>query len=201
MVDNNRRGSTVIYDGQEVFYDVGTRLKGSMFSRQNISTTGYNVRFHPDQPFRGVHETVRFDQNGEAEILVKYFTTMVGNLGGSYDDVLRLTTPTGQGGGPTLTFLAAHDDVFLREQFENGEEGTLFKFEGIRVMQTTVDGRPESLKLYQPIGWMPQFDIQDLGDDKELYRWPFLIARDRDQDDYTPNHRTGQGVQSEWRRT
>ncbi len=185
MVDNNRWGSTIIYDGQEVFYDVGTRLKGSMFSRQNVSNTGYNVRFNPDQLFRGVHDTLRFDQNGEAEILVKYFTAMVGNLGGSYDDVLRLTTPTGQGGGPTLTYLAANDDVFLREQFEDGEEGTLFKFEGIRVMTSTVDGKPESLKIYQPIDWMPQFDIQNLGDDKELYRWPFLIARDRDRDDYS----------------
>ncbi len=185
MVDNNRLGSTVIYNGDEVFYDVGGRLKGSMFSRQNISSTGYNVRFNPDQLFRGVHDTVRFDQNGESEILVKYFAAAIGNLGGSYDDVLQLTTPSGQGGGPTLTFLAAHDNVFLREQFENGDEGTLFKFEGIRVMQATVDGNPESLKLYQPIGWMPQFDIADLGNDKELYRWPFLIHNNRDKDDYS----------------
>ncbi len=186
MVDNNRQGSTVIYNGTEIFYDVGTRLKGSMFSRQDTSRTGYNVRFHPDQKFRGVHETVRFDQNGESEILVKYFAAAIGNLGGSYDDVFQLTTPSGQGGGPTLTFLAAHDDVFLREQFENGQEGTLFKFEGIRVMQTTVDRNPESLKLYQPIGWVSQFDIQDLGNDKELYRWPYLIHNNRDRDDFDP---------------
>ena len=186
MVDNNRQGATVIYDNQEAFYDVGGRLKGSMFSRQSLANTGYNVRFNPDQLFRGVHDTVRFDQNGENEILVKYFTAAIGNPGGSYDDVLQLTTPSGQGGGPTLTFLAAHDDLFLSEQFANGQDGTLFKFEGIRVMQTTVDGEPESLKVYQPIGWMPQFDIQDLGDDKELYRWPYLIHNNRDRDDYAP---------------
>ncbi len=186
MVNNNRHGATVIYDNQEVFYDVGARLKGSMFSRQNVGNTGYNVRFNSEQLFRGVHDTVRLDQNGESEILVKYFTAAIGNPGGSYDDILQLTTPTGQGGGPTLTFLAAQDDVFLSEQFENGQDGTLFKFEGIRVMQTTVDGDPESLKLYQPIGWVSQFDIQDLGDDKELYRWPFLIHNNRDRDDYTP---------------
>ena len=39
MVNNNRQGATVIYDNQEVFYDVGGRLKGSMFSRQNIANT------------------------------------------------------------------------------------------------------------------------------------------------------------------
>ena len=92
--------------------------------------------------------------------------------------------PTGGGGGPTLVFLAADDDVFLREQFENGDASTLFKFEGIRVMQTTVDGKPESLKLYQPIGWMPQFDIQDLGDDKELYRNNWIIKDNRAEDDF-----------------
>lgn len=185
MVDNNRWGGTAIYNNEEVFYDVGTRLKGSMFSRQNISNTGYNVRFQPDNLFRGVHDTLRFDQNGESEILVKYFTAAIGNPGGSYDDAMMFTTPTGRGGGPTLVFLAAHGDVFLDEQFENGGDGTLFKFEGIRVMQTTVDRDPESLKLYQPIGWVPQFDLLDLGDDKELYRWPFLINNNRDRDDFS----------------
>jgi hypothetical protein len=186
MVDNNRWGATVVYDNDEVFYDVGARLKGSMFTRPSTSSTGYNLRFSSEQLFRGVHDTLRFDQNGESEILVKYFTAAIGNPGGSYDDVMQLTTPTGQGGGPTLTYLAGHDGVFLSEQFENGQEGTLFEFEGIRVMQATVDGDPESLKLYQPIGWVPQFDIQDLGGDKELYRWPFLIRNNRDRDDYGP---------------
>ncbi|MCA9167644.1 MAG: lamin tail domain-containing protein, partial [Planctomycetales bacterium] len=185
MVDNNHLGTTVIYDGQEVFYDTGTRLRGSMFSRQNRAGTGYNVRFRPEQLFRGVHDSVAFDQNGEEEALVKFVALQSGNLGGSYNDAFQLVTPSGSGGGATLTYLARHSDIFLREQFENGGDGTLFKFEGIRVLTSTVDGRPESLKLYQPIGWVGNFDIQDLGDDKELYRWPFLINGGRDRDDYS----------------
>ena len=43
---------------------------------------------------------------------------------------------------------------------------------------------PEGLKLYQPIEWVGQFDIQHLGDDKELYRWPHLITGNRARDDY-----------------
>ena len=187
MMDNNRIGSTVIYDGNEVFYDTGTRLRGSMFTRQNRGGTGYNVEFNNDQLFRGVHRSIGFDQNGEAEIVVKFSAAVSGNLGGTYDDVFQLETPSGQGGGPTLVYLARHAEVFLGEQFENGEDGTLFKFEGIRVMQTVSErNNPESLKLYQPIGWVPTFDIQDLGDDKELYRWPFLINRNRDIDNYQP---------------
>ena len=185
MLDNDRTGSTVIYNGQEVFYDTGTRLRGSMFSRNSRSGTGYNVRFNPDQLFRGVHESIGFDQGGEREILAKFISLQTGNLGGTYDDVFQLETPTGSGGGPTLVYLARHQDIFLSEQFDSGADGTLFKFEGIRVMTSTVDGQPESLKIYQPIGWMGGFDIQSLGNDKEKYRWPFLINNNRKKDDYS----------------
>ena len=185
MLDNDRTGSTVIYNGNEVFYNVGTRLRGSMFSRNNRAGTGYNVRFNPDQLFRGVHESIGFDQGGEREILAKFISLQTGHLGGTYDDVFRLETPSGSGGGPTLVYLARHQDIFLGEQFESGADGMLFKFEGIRVMTNTVDGQPESLKIYQPIGWMGGFDIQNLGNDKEKYRWPFLINNNRKKDDYS----------------
>lgn len=178
-----------------MFYDTGTRLRGSMFSRQNRTSTGYNVSFRPEELFRGVHDSVAFDQNGEEEAVVKFAAAQAGNLGGSYNDALQVTTPSGAGGGPTLTYLARHSDLFLREQFEDGDQGTLFKFEGVRVLTNTVDGQPESLKVYQPIGWVGNFDIQDLGESKELYRWPFLINGGRDRDDYTRIIDIAQGVQ------
>ena len=187
MMDNNRRGSTVIYDGTDVFYDVGTRMRGSMFTRQARDRTGYNLAFHPDKMFRGVHGSVALDQNGKDEIFVKFVAMQSGNLGGTYDDVLEVDTPSGSGGGAVLAYLSRHTEMHQREQFENGEDGTLFKFEGIRVLTSTSDSRDkESLKLYQPIGWVGAFDIQDLGDNKELYRWPFLINRNRAKDDYAP---------------
>lgn len=185
ILDNDRVGSTVIYNGSEVFYNTGTRLRGSMFSRGNRSSTGYNVQFNADQLFRGVHESIGLDQGGEREIVAKFTTLQTGNLGGTYDDVFNLETPSGAGGGPTLVYLARHQDLFLDEQFENGSNGTLFKFEGIRVMTSTVDGNPESRKIYQPVGWVSNFDIEDLGDDKEKYRWPYLINNNRKQDDYS----------------
>ena len=184
MLDNFHRGVTVVYDGLDVYYDAGARLRGSMFSRQNIASTGYNVAFREDQRFRGVYESIAFDQGGENEIVVKFINLQSGNGGGTYDDVFQLQTPSGRGGGPTLVYLARHGDVFLDEQF-GPDAGTLFKFEGIRVLTSTVDGEPESLKLYQPIGWVSTFDIEDLGDDKELYRWPFLINGNRAEDDFS----------------
>ena len=185
MMHNFRYGSTLVYDGSEVFYDVGTRLKGSMFTRNSQSGTGYSVQFHPEQKFRGLHEVITFDQKNEQEIVVKHLTIQAGVLGAMYDDVVMLETPSGSGGGPTNMSMARHGDVFLSSQFENGEDGTMFKFEGIRVMTSTINGSPEGLKIYQPIGWVGNFDIANLGDDKEIYRWPFLILNNRDADDYT----------------
>ena len=183
MMDNQHRGTTVIYDGSTVFYDVGTRLRGSMFSRQYEHVTGYNVRFRSDQLFRGVHDSITFDQGGKAEIVVKFMNTQSGNLGGSYDDVFQLTTPSRLGDGPSLVGLARQSDIFLKEQFGQ-DRGTVFKMKGMTVLTSSVGGNPEGLKLYQPIRGVGEFDIQDLGDDKELYRWPYLITGNRARDDY-----------------
>ena len=100
---------------------------------------------------------------------------------------MELTTPSGRAGGPTLVFLAAQDDLFLNEQFENGDKGSLFKLEGIRVLVGTIDpDDPESLKVYHnPIGWV-NIDIESMGDNEELYRWPYLMHNNRDRDDFGP---------------
>ena len=182
IVDNDRTGSTVVYNGSEVFYDVGTRLKGSMFTRSAADRTGYNIKFDPDHLFRGVHETIGLDQNLEQEIQVKHLINEAGILGGSYDDVTLLATPTGTGGGPTLLVMSRHTDLFLDEQFDNADDGTLYRFEGIRILQQNT--APEALKTYMPITFNWGLDVQDYGDDKEQYRWPFLIKSNRGRDDY-----------------
>lgn len=183
-MNNNREGATVVYNGQEVYYDVGIKLKGSMWTRRDQATTGYNVRFHTDHLFRGIHKSVKLDQKNEIEIQVKHLANQASVLGASYDDVVRLQTPTLVGGGPTLMAMAGQGKIFLDSQFDDGSDGTAFKLEGIRVLQQNTSS-PEDLKTYIPIGWVNALDIADLGDDKELYRWPFLIENNRDRDDYS----------------
>lgn len=184
MMDNQMRPATVVYNGEEVFYDVGTRLKGSMFTRDDIPSTGYQIRFHSEQRFRGVHKTIGLDQRNKREILIKHLIQSAGLPGAMYDDIVILETPTSIGGGPTLLSMARHTNLYLETQFENGGEGTVFKLSGIRVPTTTHDGTPEGFKLYRPIGGAGM-DIQDMGDDKELYRWPYLIKNNRAKDDYS----------------
>ena len=186
MMDNYRYGSTVIYDANEIFYDVGTRYKGSMFTRNSRSTVGFNLRFDPEQKFRGVHETISFDQKNEREIQVKHLVAQAGLMGAMFDDVTIFQPPGATRGLPTLTTMAGQRNIYLDSQFENGSQGTFYKLEGIRVMQQTIDRDPESLKIYQPIGWVPALDVRDLGDNKEIYRWPFLILNNRARDDYAP---------------
>ena len=62
-VSNHGMGATVILNEQDVYYDVQVRLKGSGFSRAG-GARGYNIRFHADDLFRGVHDVIAVDRNG-----------------------------------------------------------------------------------------------------------------------------------------
>ncbi|MGI9430456.1 MAG: lamin tail domain-containing protein, partial [Bythopirellula sp.] len=72
IISDNRFGATVIYNESEVYYDAGLRLRGSHFSRNNQSATGYNIQFQPDQLFRGVHETIGIKKTAQHVLLVTH---------------------------------------------------------------------------------------------------------------------------------
>ena len=69
LLTNERLGATVVYDERTVFYDVAVRLKGSAVGR-NVPWVGFNLRFHPDRLFRGVHEKVAIDRSAGDEVRV-----------------------------------------------------------------------------------------------------------------------------------
>jgi len=183
LLSNNRLGATLVYDGREAFYDVGVRLRGSMYSRTSPGGLGYNIRFPRDHLFRGVHESVTTRARAKKEILAKHLIHQAGGVPAMYDDLIYLKGPGGT--GMAMLSMARYGDVFLASQYESGEDGTIFKLEGIRVMLTTRSGAPEDLKIYMPVDFVWSFDITDLGDDKELYRWPLKINRSRAKDDYS----------------
>ena len=58
---------TVIYDEQEVFYDVGIRLKGSERGRVPDVRRSFSIDFQPDRLFRGVQPTIAVDRSGAGE--------------------------------------------------------------------------------------------------------------------------------------
>ena len=145
-MSNQRMGATVIWNEQQVYYDVDLRLKGSGFSRGS-SATGFNLRFPRQQLLFGEHDTVAVDRQGaiwglgasQAELTIKHIANRAGDIPMMYDDVIQLIGPRDSLNGSAQLLLARYDDVFLESQFENGGEGTRFKYE--LIYYSTLNGR------------------------------------------------------------
>ena len=140
-----------------------------------------------------MHDSVTIDRSGgysnkggdQDEIVLKHAINHAGGLPGMYDDLVRFIAPLNQHTGPGLLLMAKYGDEFLDTQYLNGSDGKEFKLELIYYPQSTVDGNVQSLKLPQPDDVIGT-DIRDRGNNKEAYRWNFLIENNRDQDDYLP---------------
>jgi hypothetical protein len=184
-LSNHRRGATVVFNESEVYYDVGVRMKGSGYSRGS-ARTGYNLKFQPDRLFHGVHDKIAVDRTASAyglgashrELVLKHIGTRAGDMPGMYDDLIYFLPPTGSLEASTAQLLLArYDETFLESSYENGDDGTRFKFELIYYPTSTVNPKQKPNSV---LG----VDIQNMGDDKEGYRWNHLIKSQRTRDDY-----------------
>ena len=190
MMSNERLGASVVYQG-DVFYDVGVRLKGSQHGRALPVYRGYSVKFHADELFRGVHETIGIDRSGgwrfgtnygQDEILIYHFFNHASDVPSMYDDLVYMEAP-GVTTGSAILKLARYNDVYLGSQYENGEEGTEFEYDLVYYPLTTTGG-PEDLKVPNPDAGTT-VPISDMGDSKENYRYHFIIKNNRAKDDYS----------------
>ncbi len=196
-LSNDRIGATVIFNGTEVYYNVGVRMKGSGFSRPS-DRAGYNLRFTPDNLFRGVHDTIAIDRNGLAmdqngsffgvgashrEMVLKQITAAAGGLPVMYDDMIYLKSSRAGFSGTAQLLLARYDNEFLDASYENGSDGTRFKFDLVYWSNVIPDGGVEATK--NTPNTVLGVDISDLSDDKEVYRNRFLIRNGRAADDFS----------------
>lgn len=145
---NELLGAAVLYQN-EVFYDVGIRLKGS-FVGQDAARVGFSLKFNPDRLFRGIHEKIAFERSthgdlGVDEVIIKHNATKAGGIPGMYD-VLQFIAPCSEHNHRALVRIAGFDDIYLDSQFEDGSDGTLFEYEVYRWATTTADGTPEGVK-------------------------------------------------------
>ena len=190
-LSNQRMGATVIWNENQVYYDVDVRFKGSGFSRGSTAT-GLNLSFPRQQLLFGEHDTVAVDRQGAVWGL--------GEPGGTDDqahrqpcrwhpdDVRRRDPVAGARdsmNGSAQLMLARYNDVFLESQFDNGGEGTRYKYELIYYSTQTVDQNRESLKLppgdfdANKVFPVKAIDMAFMGDDPDAYRWYFLIRNQR----------------------
>ena len=188
LMSNERIGCTLIYDEREIFYDVSLRLKGSEHSRTTSQRLGFNVGFPSEQLFRGIHKSVAIDRSestgfGQREMLLHQTLNHAGGLPTKYHDLIHVIAPLAEHTGPAELQLARYTDVFLDDQFENGSDGMVFEYELVYQLNATDNGTPEGNKIPAPDSVVGT-SIRDMGNDKEAYRWTFLIKNNEDRDDY-----------------
>ena len=200
---------TVILDEKEVYYRAGLSLKSSEHGRWNISRVGYNIEFPADDEFLGTHGNISLDRSsgtstGQKEILVKTLTNLAGGVHAPEDDLIRLipAVATGTGaaysgsamlGGALLSKTRLKRD-YLDNQWTNGGDGMMFKYERIYVLTQTINPAtraidasivPENPKIPQDTTSPPGVAVTNLGANPELYRWYWLVESNRDLDDYS----------------
>ncbi|MFV2069499.1 MAG: lamin tail domain-containing protein, partial [Pirellulales bacterium] len=189
IMSNDRMGATVVYNEQQIFYDVGVRLAGSERGRPNDQRLSFNIAFPSEQLFRGVHRTIKLDRSrstgfGQREILYHHAATHAGGLPTEYNDLVNIITPRSVHTGSAELQASRYTDVFLESQYERGGEGTVYEYELTYFPTTTDDGTPEGRKLPNPDG-VKGTSLRSLGVDKEAYRWVFLKKNLREADDYS----------------
>ena len=199
VMSNGRLGATVIYNDKEVFYDVRVRLRASGYGRQG-GLAGFNIEFPAQQLFRGVHSGIALDRGvvlssgtggggvsgrpgaSAHELLIYQAAHHAGGIAAMYDDVVYIDAPRPDNTGLAQLKMARYSDVFLDSQFEDGGDGSLYKYELIYHSTRTIDGTPEAPKV-APNSVLAT-DISDLGDDKEAYRHNFILENNRARDDF-----------------
>lgn len=195
LMSNARVGATVVYNERETYYDVGLRLKGSEHSRTTSQRLGFNVGFHSAQLFRGVHRSVAIDRSestgfGQREMLAHQMLNHCGGVPTKYHDLIQVIAPRNEHTGSAELQLGRYTDVFLDGQYKNGSDGMVFEYELVYQLNSTDTGSLEGNKVPAPdsvvgIGLGALGNQGAKSNDKESYRWTFLVKNNEERDDFS----------------
>ncbi len=187
VMSNDRVGVTIIDREEDIYYDVGMRLKGSQHARIFDARVGYNFRFGRDNLYRGIHGSMAIDRSegvgtGQLEILFDFMIANSGGIVSRYYDFIKVMAPKNQHTRSAVLQMARYDDVFLESQFGADGDGNLYEYELIYATNSQ-DGN--GYKIGEP-GTITPSSVSDKGDDEERYRWFFLKKNNREADDFGP---------------
>lgn len=195
-------GATLIVNEREVFYDVGVQLKGSQHSRSESTRVGFNLTLHPDQLLRGVHRKIAIDRSSRSpgtpkpspdEIVIKQFLNHAGGLASEYDDIAYVVAPQNAHNSVATLQMARLSSEYLDSQFENGDDSPIYEFEMIFTASGTTGG-VEGQKLHGA-GPFLDYDVEDLGPDKEVYRFHMQKENNLAEDDFSRIIALGQALE------
>lgn len=226
LMSDNAIPGTVILDESEVFYRAGIRLKSSEHGRVTDARCGYTLEFPSDQHFMGLHDTLSIDRSGgtaatigvspgQKEILLRRLINAAGGIYAAEDDLCRVisavgTMPTSQyfsGANMTSAAILSKtrlDSEYLADQFVNGADGEMNKYELIYVQTQTINPGTRTIAtptfgtsgtILSAIAEDPKVPqsspgpkagvtVSTLGADKEAYRWYWLTQNAGSADNY-----------------
>ena len=194
-------GATLVVNESEVFYDVGVRIRGSQHSRFVNERVGFSLRLHPDRLLRGVHDEIAIDRSSRSpgtpkpspdEIIVKQFMNPAGGIPTEYQDLIQVIAPRSTHNSSATLRMSRFEEEYLDGQFEGGNDSPLYELEMIFTSPGAV-GDVEGPKLHT-FGPFLDYDVEYLGDDKEVYRFHMHLKNNRDQDDFQPVIEVGKAL-------
>lgn len=220
LMSDNPIPGTVILDESTVFYRAGIRLKSSEHGRITDQRCGYTLEFPADDLFLGIHDTIGLDRSGgtsagQKEILLQRLENTAGGIYAPENDLCRVisavgTLPTSQyftGANMTGAAILSKtrlDKGYLDDQWNNGGDGAMQKYERVYVQTQTINASSrvittptfgaggtilssiaEDMKVPQSTTAPPGVNVVSLGANKEAYRWYWLTQNARSADDYT----------------
>ncbi|MEA3272427.1 MAG: hypothetical protein U9P90_02060, partial [Patescibacteria group bacterium] len=188
-----------IYNETQVFHNVRIRIKGNITRYGGLP--GHKFLFPADNLFRGVHTMVMSDPNGrllgtslgighsQEEILLKHIANRAGGIYSQYDDLMHIVIrmPGGIQTWKSLMMMGRFSSDYFDSYFNDGGEQPMYKFEYVYALNKVADSNdPESIKIKPEWPFVSGIgDISDFGNDKEVYRWFYLIKNGRTEDNYS----------------
>jgi hypothetical protein len=195
LMSNEYLGATLIVNESDIYYNIGVRLKSSEHGRppnKQAGRIGFSMRFEAQNLFRGVHKGLGFDRSngqnvGQQEMLLHAAMNRFGGPS-KYHDLGYIMAPNPAHSSGAEVQMARFNKLFCEESYgDEGGSGTLYEYELVYPLTQTVGNNPEGLKIPQEGGGYQGLAIDVyLGQDKEKYRWHFLIKNNRDEDNYDP---------------
>jgi hypothetical protein len=187
VMSNHGLPCTVVYDERRAYYGASVRLKGSERGRDNPVRVSFHVTFPSEDLFRGVHPVMLIDRApggsrpAQEEVVIRHMLLRAGGIPAPNPDICWVIAPNSGHTGPAI-FAPRFEDEFAETAFENGGDGTFFELELVYSPQGT---NQFGYKLPQPDDVTTTVDFNDYGNDKENYRYNFIIKNHREEDDYS----------------
>ena len=180
-LSNQMMNATFIFNGIDIYYQVGCRWTGSPYQRGRGYPSGYKIRFHPDQKLNGVQQMARFDRNdnspgGYYNERLSYYLLRKMQLPSSQQEWITVRFNSDQGHPvwedilpPNSRFLSIFYPGDAREQlFEVSKH---FDFRGDLADPGNFDNRDADFR------WLGS-------DDANLYRWNYQPRSRENEGDF-----------------